>query len=80
MEGILLSIVIGIVAGAVAGKLTNGSGQGCWIDLFVGLIGGLVGGWLFQQLGIQWGGLLGQCGTAIVGAVVVLLIWKLIKK
>ena len=77
--GLILSIVIGILAGAVAGKLTNGSGNGCWIDLFVGLLGGLVGGWLFEKLGIEWGGLIGQIGTAIVGAVVVLWIWKKIK-
>ena len=78
--GLLISILIGIVAGAVAGKLTNGKKGGLLVDLFVGLIGGLVGGWLFEKLGIEWGGLLGQAGTAIVGACLVLWIWKLINK
>jgi uncharacterized membrane protein YeaQ/YmgE (transglycosylase-associated protein family) len=36
------------------------------------LFGGLVGGWLFEQLGITWGGVLGQLGTAIIGAVALL--------
>ena len=78
--GLLISIVIGIIAGAVAGKLTNGKKGGLLVDLFVGLIGGLVGGWLFEKLGIEWGGLLGQCGTAIVGAVVILWVASLLKK
>ncbi|MBQ1828934.1 MAG: GlsB/YeaQ/YmgE family stress response membrane protein [Prevotella sp.] len=38
----------------------------------LGLFGGLVGGWLFEQLGIIWGGVLGQLGTAIIGAVALL--------
>ena len=38
----------------------------------LGLFGGLVGGWLFEQLGITWGGVLGQLGTAIIGAVALL--------
>jgi uncharacterized membrane protein YeaQ/YmgE (transglycosylase-associated protein family) len=46
----------------------------------LGLFGGLVGGWLFDQLGIAWGGLLGQLGTAIVGAVAILWVASLIKK
>ena len=41
---------------------------------------GEVGGWLFEQLGIQWGGLLGQLGTATVGAVAILWVASLIKK
>ena len=43
-------------------------------------IGGALGGWLFGQLGIQWGGVLGQLGTAIIGAVAILWIASLIKK
>jgi uncharacterized membrane protein YeaQ/YmgE (transglycosylase-associated protein family) len=35
---------------------------------------------LFDLLGISWGGLLGQLGTAIIGAVVILWIASLIKK
>ena len=35
---------------------------------------------LFEQLGIQWGGLLGQLGTATIGAVAILWVASLIKK
>ena len=45
------------------------------------IIGCLAGfGWLFDQLGITWGGILGQLGTAIVGAVAILWVASLIKK
>lgn len=69
-----MSIVIGCLAGFIAGKIMSGGGFGIIINLILGVIGGLVGGWLFQQLGISWGGLLGQLGTAVVGAVIVLFV------
>lgn len=78
--GIILSIVIGCLAGFIAGKLMRGGGFGIIINLILGIIGGAVGGWLFQLLGVSWGGLLGQLGTAVVGAVVVLLVASLFKK
>ena len=80
MLGIILSIVIGCLAGFIAGKLMRGGGFGIIINLLLGIIGGAVGGWLFQLLGVSWGGLLGQLGTAVVGAVVVLLVASLFKK
>ena len=80
MLGIILSIVIGCLAGFIAGKLMRGGGFGIIINLLLGIIGGAVGGWLFEQLGESWGGLLGQLGTAVVGAVVVLFIASLFRK
>ena len=80
MVGILLSIVIGCLAGFIAGKLMRGGGFGILFNLLLGIIGGVVGGWLFEQLGVSWGGLLGQLGTAVVGAVVVLFIASLFRK
>lgn len=78
--GIIGSIIIGCLAGFCAGKLMKGGGFGFIMNLVLGLFGGLVGGWLFEQLGIAWGGLLGQLGTAIVGAVAILWVASLIKK
>ena len=57
--GIIGSIIIGCLAGFCAGKLMKGGGFGFIMNLVLGLFGGVLGGWLFQQLGIQWGGLLG---------------------
>ena len=49
-------------------------------DYKTNVFGGVLGDWLFDQLGIQWGGLLGQLGTATVGAVAILWVASLIKK
>ena len=50
----------------------KGDGFGIFKNLLLGILGGLVGGWLFDVLGISWGGTLGQLGTATIGAVAVL--------
>lgn len=78
--GLIGSIIIGCLAGFCASKLLKGGGLGFIMNLVLGLFGGLLGGWLFEQLGIEWGGILGQLGTAIVGSVVILWVTSLIKK
>jgi uncharacterized membrane protein YeaQ/YmgE (transglycosylase-associated protein family) len=78
--GLIGSIIIGCLAGFCAGKLMKGGGFGFIMNLVLGFFGGLVGGWLFEQLGIEWGGIIGQLGTAIVGAVAILWVASLIKK
>ena len=78
--GIILSIILGCLAGFCAGKLMKGGGFGLIMNLLLGLFGGALGGWLFSLLGIEWGGILGQLGTAIVGAVLILWIASLLRK
>ena len=78
--GIILSLLLGCLAGFCAGKLMKGGGYGLIMNCILGLFGGVLGGWLFDLLGVSWGGLLGQLGTAIIGAVVILWIASLIKK
>jgi uncharacterized membrane protein YeaQ/YmgE (transglycosylase-associated protein family) len=59
----------------------KGGGFGIIMNCVLGLFGGVVGGWLFSLLGIEGGGsLLGQLGTAIVGAVVILWIASFFKR
>ena len=77
---IILSLILGCLAGFCAGKLMKGGGFGIIMNCVLGLFGGVLGGWLFSLLGVEWGGLLGQLGTAIVGAVAILWIASLIKK
>ena len=81
MEGLIGSIIVGILAGFIASKLMGGEGKGCLMNCVLGLFGGLVGGYIFKLLGIEWGnGWIGQTGTAIVGAVIVLWIASKIRK
>lgn len=74
------TIIVGILAGFVASKLFKDEGSGCLIDLLLGLVGGWLGGNVLSWLGITWGGVIGQIGTAIVGAVLLLWIVSLLKK
>ncbi|MBQ9363371.1 MAG: GlsB/YeaQ/YmgE family stress response membrane protein [Bacteroidaceae bacterium] len=79
MTGLIGSIIMGCLAGFCAGKLMKGGGFGFLMNLLLGLFGGAVGGWLFSLLGVEWGGLLGQLGTAIIGAVVILWVASLLR-
>ena len=51
------------------------------MNIVLGIIGGVVGGWVFSLLGISSdGGLIGSLVTALVGAVLILYVARLIKK
>jgi uncharacterized membrane protein YeaQ/YmgE (transglycosylase-associated protein family) len=70
-------IVLGLIAGFIASKIVNKQGEGVILDIVLGIIGAIVGGFLFIQFGA-----VGVTGfnlycmlVAIVGAVVVLLIY-----
>jgi uncharacterized membrane protein YeaQ/YmgE (transglycosylase-associated protein family) len=73
-------ILIGIAAGWLAGQLMKGGGYGLVGDLIVGVIGALLGGWLFGLAGIAAVGLIGQLVVATLGAIVLILLLRLIKK
>jgi uncharacterized membrane protein YeaQ/YmgE (transglycosylase-associated protein family) len=73
-------IVVGLIAGWAAGKIMKGGGYGTVMDIVLGIVGGVVGGWLLGLVGIQAGGLIGSILVAIVGAVFLIWISRLIKK
>ncbi len=77
---LLWTIIIGILAGFLAGKIVKGHGMGTLMDLLVGIVGSVLGGWIFTLLGLAAYGLIGQLVMATVGAVVLLLIVRAIKK
>ena len=78
--GFIFSLLLGCFAGFCAGKLMKGGGFGIIMNIVLGLLGGAVGGWLLPLLGVEWGGLLGQLGTAIIGAVIILWVASFFKK
>lgn len=80
MEGIIGSIIVGCIAGFLAGKIMKGEGFGCLWNVVLGIIGGVVGGKVLDWLNISWGGLIGEIGTAVVGAVLLLWLVSLLKK
>ncbi len=72
ITGIIVSILMGCLAGFVAGKIMRGGGFGFIVNSVLGIIGGVVGTFLLGLLNISWGGWIGQLGSAILGAIVIL--------
>ena len=78
---ILIFLLVGAVAGWLAGTLIKGGGFGLIGDIVVGIVGGLIAGWLFPQLGFGLGGgIVGAIITSAIGAIILLLIIRLIKR
>lgn len=80
--GILSWIIVGLIAGWLAGLVVKGGGYGCGGDIVVGIIGGVVGGWLasyFLNMGDAMTGInLQSIGVAFVGAVIFVVILRLL--
>ncbi len=74
---IIAWIILGLVAGFIANRIVDRQGGGLIFDTVLGIIGALVGGWLFAFFGSHevMGFDLYSLIVAIVGAVVVLLIY-----
>jgi uncharacterized membrane protein YeaQ/YmgE (transglycosylase-associated protein family) len=79
-QNLLLFLCIGVVAGWLAGKIMRGGGFGLFGDMVVGVIGAFLGGWLFGRLGIVTWGLAGALITALVGAMILLFLIRLVKR
>jgi uncharacterized membrane protein YeaQ/YmgE (transglycosylase-associated protein family) len=78
---ILTWIIVGLVAGLLA-SLVVGGGYGLLGDIIIGILGAFIGGWIFRQMGwsTPFGGLAGTIFVAFIGAVVLLLILRLIRR
>lgn len=79
-HGIIWWIVVGLIAGWAAGKIMKGGGYGVIADILLGIVGGFVGGWLVGMIGFGGGGFIWSILIAILGAVVLIFITRLIKK
>ena len=75
-------IVLGLIAGFIGSKLVNKSGQGALLDIVLGIVGAVVGGWLFNTFGASGvtGVNLYSLFVAVIGAVVVLLVYHAIRR
>jgi uncharacterized membrane protein YeaQ/YmgE (transglycosylase-associated protein family) len=80
LEELLIILLVGGIAGWVAGILVKGRGHGIIVNIVVGIIGAFIGGWVFAQLGIALAGIGGQLAMATIGAIILLLILRALKK
>lgn len=74
-------LVLGLISGFIASKLVNKTGEGLVLDIVLGVVGAFVGGFIFTR----FFGAAGVTGfnlysmfVAVVGAVVVLLLFHLV--
>jgi len=77
---VIIFLVIGALAGWLAGVIMKGGGFGVIGNIVVGVVGAFLGGWLLSKLGLSIGGDFGGFITAVIGAVILLFIVRLIKK
>lgn len=72
--------IFGLITGFIASKIVNRQGEGCLVNMALGLVGSVVGGLIFEFLGsrIVWGFDIRSMLVAIIGAIVVLLIYHAI--
>jgi len=81
IESLLVFLLIGAIAGWLAGVLVKGYGFGLVGNIVVGIVGAFVAGLLFPALGFSiGGGILGSILYATIGAVVLLLVIRLVKQ
>lgn len=73
-------LAAGVIAGWLAGVVTKGRGFGLLGDLIVGVVGSVFGGWIFSALGLSAYGLLGSILMAMIGAIALLSLIRVIKK
>ncbi|ASG88629.1 GlsB/YeaQ/YmgE family stress response membrane protein [Salmonella enterica subsp. salamae] len=82
--GIIAWIIFGLIAGVIAKLLMPGrDGGGFILTCILGIVGAVVGGWLATMFGI--GGSISGFNlhsflVAVVGAIVVLLIFRLLRR
>ncbi|WP_129793425.1 GlsB/YeaQ/YmgE family stress response membrane protein [Sphingosinicella sp. CPCC 101087] len=80
-HGWLAWIIIGLIAGAIAKFLTPGRDPGgCLVTMVIGIAGAVLAGFLGQAVGWYSPGEGAGFLAAIVGAVIILLLYRLIAR
>jgi uncharacterized membrane protein YeaQ/YmgE (transglycosylase-associated protein family) len=79
MGGIIWFLLIGLVVGWLAGVLVKGSGFGIVGDIVVGVVGAAIGWFLLSMIGFLVAGLLVSIVAATMGAVVFILLVRVIR-
>ena len=72
-------IVVGIIVGWLASVVVHGKGMGILPDMVGGILGAFIGSILADKLDIHIGGFVGALCVSVLGAVVLLVLLRLIK-
>jgi uncharacterized membrane protein YeaQ/YmgE (transglycosylase-associated protein family) len=77
-QSLIVLLLVGLVAGFLASHVMSGHGFGLLGDLVIGVLGAFLGTWLAAKLGIAVAGLLALIVAAFVGAVILLMLLRLL--
>jgi uncharacterized membrane protein YeaQ/YmgE (transglycosylase-associated protein family) len=81
VQALIIWLVVGAIAGWLAGMVVKGGGYGLIGDIVVGILGGLFAGWLLPQVGVVIGsGMIAAIIDAFIGAVILLIVLRLVKR
>jgi uncharacterized membrane protein YeaQ/YmgE (transglycosylase-associated protein family) len=80
MESLIVLLIVGAIAGWAAGQIVKGYGFGLVSNIVVGVVGAFIGNWLFPQLGLWGADMIGMIISAILGAVILLVVIGLVRR
>ena len=78
LSHLIVFLFVGGVIGWLAGVIVRGRGFGILEDIVIGIVGSMFGGWMAEVLGISIGSSFGEIMMAILGAVVLVGLTRLI--
>jgi len=87
-QSLVIILLVGLIAGWLAAKIVQGTGLGIIGDIIVGIIGAFIGRWLLVNLhllnqahiAIGGGPFVRDLVTATIGAVVLLIIIRIVRR
>jgi uncharacterized membrane protein YeaQ/YmgE (transglycosylase-associated protein family) len=81
-EGLIVTLVIGAIAGWLATRVLKSTGFGLIGDIIIGVIGSYIGTWLWGvlHLPLVGGFWISAIVTATVGAIILLVLLRLIRR
>ncbi len=78
---LLVTLLIGAIAGWLTGQIVKGYGFGVIGNIVVGIVGAFLAGQIFPSIGFgMGGGIVGSIIHATLGAVILLVLIRLIKR
>ena len=78
LSSLLVWVIVGLIAGWLAGKVMTGHGLGILADIVVGIIGAFLGGFIAGIFGFVATNLIAEILVAFAGAVILLMILRLV--
>ncbi|NJO54439.1 MAG: GlsB/YeaQ/YmgE family stress response membrane protein [Bacteroidales bacterium] len=81
IEALIVLVIIGAIAGWLAGLIVTGYGLGLPGNIVVGILGAFLGNWLLGASGLMFGtSIIGAIIRATIGAIVLLLLLRLVRR